>query len=160
MLLRTISLPTLLQLLVLQDTSQCLLTPMLVSVVSPALTLLHECQNHNTAAAIHAPFVKLLLTGAKREAAERCGPVKKAPVLSQSQINQVVDLLWKKGVGVLDKSISLATWRTIVRIYTYTRPCAGMTVLDSSSHKISYWERTMFNSPLPEARMINITMVP
>ena len=89
-----------------------------LAVVSPALMLLHECQNHNIAAAIQAPFVKLILTGAKREAAERRGPVKKAPVLSQSQIHQVVDLLWKKGVGVLDKSISLATWRTIVRIYT------------------------------------------
>ena len=33
MLLRTISLPTLLQLLVLQDTSQCLLTPMLVDII-------------------------------------------------------------------------------------------------------------------------------
>ena len=30
----------------------------------------------------------------------------------------------------------------------------------ADSNVISYWKRTMFNSPLPEARMINITMVP
>jgi hypothetical protein len=78
-----------------------------LAMVSPALTLLHECQNHNNAAAIQAPFVKLILTGAKQQSD-----------VGQSQIHQVVDLLWKKGIGVLDKSISLATWRTIVRIYT------------------------------------------
>ena len=61
-------------------------------------------------------LVKLFLSGAKREAAERRGPVKKAPVLSQDQIHKVVDTLWTKGVGIIDRYLSLSTWRTVVRI--------------------------------------------
>ena len=90
----------------------------IINRVSPALTLLHEYQNHSTAAAIQSPFVQLLLSGAKREAAERRSPVKKAQVLTQAQIHTLVDLLWKKGVGVIDESLKLSTWRAIVRIYT------------------------------------------
>ena len=41
----------------------------IINRISPALTLLHEYQNHGTAAAIQSPFIKLLLSGAKREAA-------------------------------------------------------------------------------------------
>ena len=93
------------------------ITYSLLSKISPALTLLHESQNHNLLPAVQTPFVKLLLSGAKREAAERKEPVKKAQVLSQEQIHQIVDLLWKKGVGVIDSEVSLTTWRAVVRIY-------------------------------------------
>ena len=89
-----------------------------LSAISPALTMLHETQNHDSVPAIKSPIVKLLLTGAKREAAERRGPVKKAPVLTQTQIHSVVDLLWSKGIGQVDKSLSLSTWRAAVKIYT------------------------------------------
>ena len=86
--------------------------------VKPALSFLHECQNHSSSPATEAPFVQLVLSGAKREAAERRGPVQKADVLSQKQIHTVVDQLWKKGVGVIDTDVKLSTWRTVVRIYT------------------------------------------
>ena len=89
-----------------------------LNVLRPALALLHNCQNHKTTAAIESPIVKLVLDGAKREAADRRSPIKKASVLTQSQIHQLVDLLWNNGVGVVDKSVSLKTWRTVVRIYT------------------------------------------
>ena len=85
--------------------------------ISPALTFLHDCQNHTTAPAVQKPVVKLVLDGAKREAAERRPPVKKATGLTQSQIHEIVDLLWKKGVGVIDDKVSLKDWRSIVRIY-------------------------------------------
>ena len=82
----------------------------LLSKISPALTYLHEGQNHNTLPAVQNPFVKLVLSGAKREAAERKEPIKKAQVLSQGQIHQIVDLLWKKGVGVIDKELLGEQW--------------------------------------------------
>ena len=85
--------------------------------ICPALTFLHECQNHDTIPPVQKSIVKLVLAGAKREAAERRSPVKKATGLSQSQIHTVVDLLWKKGVGVIDEEVSLKTWRSVVRIY-------------------------------------------
>ena len=78
--------------------------------VIPALTFLHECQNHNSVPAIQKPIVKLVLVGAKREAGERRSPVKKAQGLTLSQVHTIIDLLWKKGVGVIDEKVSLKTW--------------------------------------------------
>ena len=70
--------------------------------ISPALTFLHDCQNHTSAPAVQKPVVKLVLAGAKREAAERRPPVKKATGLTQSQIHEIVVLLLQKGVGVIE----------------------------------------------------------
>jgi hypothetical protein len=88
--------------------------------LSPALVFHHEANGHVSRAAVTEPYIKLLLTGAKREASERKGGVKKADTLSQKAVHQVFDkVIWKYGPGVIGQAPNLADWRTAVRLYTY-----------------------------------------
>ena len=88
--------------------------------LSPAITFLHNANRINKPLAINEPFVKLVLDGAKREAAENKPRVKKSSSISQSEMHQLIDkILWRNGVGVLGPDPNLMEWRTVVRLYTY-----------------------------------------
>ena len=58
--------------------------------VSPGLTLLHQSQGYSTNPAVQEPYAKLVLTGAKREAAERKNKTEKATCLSKEEILKIV----------------------------------------------------------------------
>ena len=61
-----------------------------LSKISPSLTLLHQSQGFSTTPAVQEPYVRLLITGAKREAAERRKKPEKADCLSKKQILEIV----------------------------------------------------------------------
>ena len=86
--------------------------------VSPGLTLFHHSQGHPTVPAVQDPYVKLLISGAKREAARRKSRTAKATCLTKDDIHRIVSGLWPQGVGILDSSVDLITWRTTVKIFT------------------------------------------
>ena len=88
--------------------------------LSPALTFYHEAHGFTTTPAVSEPFIRLLLTGAKREASERKCKVKKADIVSSEVVHEIIDkVLWKHGVGTVGTDPNLADWRTVVRLYTY-----------------------------------------
>ena len=88
--------------------------------VGPALKFHHEAHGSDLSPEIERPLIKLLLEGAIREAAERKGPIKKADSLDKEQVHKLVRaVLWPKGPGVVDGSVNLSDWRTLVRLYTY-----------------------------------------
>ena len=89
------------------------------SKLAPALVFYHQANRIQEPLAINDSFVKLLVEGAKREAAKRKPPTKKAPSLTQQEIHSIIDqTLWKDGPGVIGASPDLLTWRTVVRLYT------------------------------------------
>ena len=88
--------------------------------LSPALVLHHQANGHTTTPPISEPFIKLLIEGAKREAAQRKPPIKKATSLTADQMHLLIDqTIWENGVGILGAVPNLIQLRTVVRIYTY-----------------------------------------
>ena len=88
--------------------------------LAPALTFYHEAHGFTTIPAVKEPFIRLLLTGAKREASERKSGVKKAATVSSEVVHEIMDtVLWKHGIGIIGPDPNLANWRTVVRLYSY-----------------------------------------
>ena len=88
--------------------------------LAPALSFFFQANRTKGEYPINDPFVKLLLEGAKREAASRKPTTKKAPCLSQEEMHQIIDkTLWKNGPGVIGPDPDLVVWRTVVKLYTY-----------------------------------------
>ena len=88
--------------------------------ILPALKFLHDANRIQEPLAIDDPFVKLILEGAKREAAARKSRTKKAPSFSQQDIHKIIDsTIWKQGVGTIGPKPDLVLWRTVVRVFTY-----------------------------------------
>ena len=116
--------------------------------ISPGLTLLHQSQGHSTEPAIHHSYVKLLIAGAKREAAKRKQRTAKATCLTKDDIHMIVGGLWPKGLGLLDESVNLITWRTTLKIYTmyktwcrwdgYSRLTSEDVIIDDDSVTICF----------------------
>ena len=62
-----------------------------VCKVSPALTVLHSCQGHKTMPSVKQAYIKLLIEGAKREAAARRRKTLKADSISKTQMCMIVE---------------------------------------------------------------------
>ena len=87
---------------------------------SPAINFYHDANRAPGPYAINEPFVKLMIEGAKREAAEKKPPVKKSSSLTQDEVHKILDqTIWKQGPGILDPQPDLSMWRTVTRLYTY-----------------------------------------
>ena len=86
--------------------------------LGPALVLLHESQGHDSLPSVRKPYIKLLLAGARREAAARKQTTVKAACLTKAQIHKVINHVWPKGPGVIDYNINLIDWRTVMKVYT------------------------------------------
>ena len=87
--------------------------------LSPALVFFHDANHITSPLAVRDPFVKLVLEGAKREAAKSKQKVRKPSYLSQDQIHDIIDrTIWKNWVGQIGQAPDLSMWRTVTRIYT------------------------------------------
>ena len=88
------------------------------SKLSPALVFFHDANRVKKASVMEDPFVKLVLEGAKREAAERKPTTKKAPTLSQSEVHHLIDqTIWRNGPGKIGPNPDLIVWRTVVCLF-------------------------------------------
>ena len=83
--------------------------------VSPALTVLHSSQGHKSTPSVMHPYVKLLIEGAKREAAARKKKTLKADSISKAQMSAIVE-----SVLFADK-VNQIEARTVMRWYVMYR---------------------------------------
>ena len=85
--------------------------------VSPALRVLHSSQGHKSTPSVKHPYVKLLIEGAKREAAARKNKTLKADSILKAQMSAIVEsVLFADEVNQIEARTALR-WYVMFRTW-------------------------------------------